>query len=212
MTTPRFALWPAAALLVGCVTINIYFPAAAAEKAADVIIQEILNSAPNQPQPDQSSNQNTDPASGSSPQATLSPAVVVWLSRLQPAVDWLIAPAQAAQANLSVKTAAIDRIRASMKQRFALLQPHFNSGTIGLTPDGLVALRNVSGLPLAQRAKLNQLVAAENRDRNGLYKEIARANDHPEWETQIRSTFAGRWVKNAVTGWWYQESGGWLQK
>lgn len=31
----------AAALLTGCVTINIYFPAAAAEKAADRIIDEV---------------------------------------------------------------------------------------------------------------------------------------------------------------------------
>ncbi|MDB5809166.1 MAG: hypothetical protein JWN94_1288 [Betaproteobacteria bacterium] len=29
------------ALLAGCVTINIYFPAAAAEKAADKIIDEV---------------------------------------------------------------------------------------------------------------------------------------------------------------------------
>jgi hypothetical protein len=31
----------AAAMLSGCVTINIYFPAAAAEKAADKIIDEV---------------------------------------------------------------------------------------------------------------------------------------------------------------------------
>lgn len=31
----------AAALLAGCVTINIYFPAAAAERAADRIIEEV---------------------------------------------------------------------------------------------------------------------------------------------------------------------------
>ena len=30
-----------AAMLTGCVTINIYFPAAAAEKAADRIIEEV---------------------------------------------------------------------------------------------------------------------------------------------------------------------------
>lgn len=36
------ALIPAAAALIaGCVTINIYFPAAAAEKAADRIIDEV---------------------------------------------------------------------------------------------------------------------------------------------------------------------------
>jgi ABC-type uncharacterized transport system auxiliary subunit len=32
---------PLALLLAGCVTINIYFPASAAEKAADSIIDEV---------------------------------------------------------------------------------------------------------------------------------------------------------------------------
>lgn len=34
----------AALLLAGCVTINIYFPASAAEKAADKIIDEVWQS------------------------------------------------------------------------------------------------------------------------------------------------------------------------
>ena len=37
----RLALPVAAILLSACVTINIYFPAAAAEKAADKIIDEV---------------------------------------------------------------------------------------------------------------------------------------------------------------------------
>jgi hypothetical protein len=35
------------AALAGCVTINIYFPAAAAEKAADKIIDEVYRLDPN---------------------------------------------------------------------------------------------------------------------------------------------------------------------
>lgn len=44
MQKTYFKLVPAlglAAVLAGCVTINIYFPAAAAEKAADKIIEEV---------------------------------------------------------------------------------------------------------------------------------------------------------------------------
>jgi hypothetical protein len=37
----RFLLGLAGAALAGCVTINIYFPAAATEKAADKIIDEV---------------------------------------------------------------------------------------------------------------------------------------------------------------------------
>jgi uncharacterized protein len=38
-----------ALLLAGCVTINIYFPAAAAEKAADKVIDEIWQGAAAKP-------------------------------------------------------------------------------------------------------------------------------------------------------------------
>ena len=42
-----------AAALAGCVTINIYFPAAAAEKAADRIIDDILQLTPgSKPKPE----------------------------------------------------------------------------------------------------------------------------------------------------------------
>lgn len=39
----KYLLWslPAVLILSACVTINIYFPAAAAEKAADRIIDEV---------------------------------------------------------------------------------------------------------------------------------------------------------------------------
>lgn len=40
-TTTLLAALACALVLSGCVTINIYFPAAAAEKAADKIIDEV---------------------------------------------------------------------------------------------------------------------------------------------------------------------------
>jgi uncharacterized protein YdbL (DUF1318 family) len=56
-------------------------------------------------------------------------------------------------------------------------------------------------------------VADENRDRNSLYREIARANGHAEWEPQIRATFAKGWIERAHAGWYYQDaSGAWQRK
>ena len=60
--------------------------------------------------------------------------------------------------------------------------------------------------------QVNALVAAQNRDRNALYAEIARANGHPEWQGEIRHTFAQRWIQHARSGWWVQSGGGWTQK
>ena len=62
------------------------------------------------------------------------------------------------------------------------------------------------------RTLVGQLVADENRDRNALYAEIARANGRPEWEKEIRSTFARRWIANAPAGWQYRKGGTWKTK
>lgn len=126
----------------------------------------------------------------------------------------LAAPVVAqAQANLNINTPAITALRAGMQQRHAQLAPHYASGAVGLTRDGNVALRDAAAVPLPQRQQVNALIAAENRDRGALYREIARANGHPEWEADIRATFAQRWVGNAQAGWYYQNaSGAWVRK
>ena len=60
---------------------------------------------------------------------------------------------------------------------------------------------------------MNALIAQANRDRNALYREIALANKKPEWEGEIRTTFAQRWIERAPAGWYYQNaSGAWVQK
>ncbi len=61
--------------------------------------------------------------------------------------------------------------------------------------------------------KRKAAVAAENRDRDAVYREIAVANGQPGWEDQIRQTFAQQWIRNARPGWFYQNANGnWQQK
>ena len=50
-------------------------------------------------------------------------------------------------------------------------------------------------MPLAERATVKRLVAEDNRDRDTLYAEIAKANGHPEWKNDIQQDFARRWVE-----------------
>lgn len=119
--------------------------------------------------------------------------------------------AQAAP-DLEINTPAINAIKNSMQARFNKLAPSFNSGAIGLTKNGLVAVRDVNALPLKDRAGINSLVAEENGDRNALYKEIATGNGHPEWQGEIQSTFAQRWIDKAQAGWFYQDASGWVKK
>ncbi len=119
----------------------------------------------------------------------------------------------AAQANLEINTPAINSIRNSMQARYPQMEPLFASGAVGLTRDGMVALRDANAVPINQRAAANALVAQENQDRGALYREIARANGHPEWEGDIRNVFGQRWIDRAQPGWWYQDSSGaWKKK
>jgi uncharacterized protein len=123
------------------------------------------------------------------------------------------AGATCAQANLEINTPAIAALQSSMQQRHAQLAPLYAAGAVGLTRDGSVALRDANAVPLAQRAQVNALIAAENQDRAALYREIAQANKRPEWEGEIRSTFAQRWIDRAQPGWYHQNaSGAWVRK
>lgn len=125
----------------------------------------------------------------------------------------LSAGAAYSQTNLEINTPAIAALKNAMQQRHAQLAPHYTSGAIGLTRDGKIAVRDANAIPLAQRQQANALVAAENNDRAALYREIARANNHPEWEDQVRATFAQRWIDKAQGGWWVQsERGDWARK
>ncbi len=118
-----------------------------------------------------------------------------------------------AQANLEVNAPAVVALKSSMQKRHAELAPLYSSGAIGLTREGFIALRDANAIPLTQRQQVNGLIAAENQDRSALYREIARANGKPEWENDIRATFAQRWIDKALGGWYYQNNAGaWVRK
>ncbi len=129
------------------------------------------------------------------------------------ALFFISGTAFAQQADLEVNTPAIAALKGAMQARHNNLAAHYTSGAVGLTKDGMIALREASAVSLAQRAGVAAAVADENKDRAALYKEIASANKHPEWEDQVRTTFAERWVSKAQAGWYFQNAGGaWAKK
>ena len=122
-------------------------------------------------------------------------------------------PAAHAQADIDISSPAIRALTASMKARAGELDPFFSSGAIGLTVrrPGRDPRRECRRPRRPQQPA--KLVADDNADRNSLYREIAGANGHPEWEADIRSTFAERWIANARAGWYYKsKAGAWTQK
>lgn len=187
-------------LLSACVTINVYFPAAAAEKAADRIIEDVWGT--------DAQKSNTNKRSELRP---LQPERVL-LAAAGAVLDLLV-PTANAQADLNIATPVVKQLTASMETRHAQLKKYYDSGAVGLTRDGLIEIRDQNLVPLPERNAARKLVADENADRANLYREIANANGHPEWEADIRKTFAERWIGRASAGWYVQdEKGQWKQK
>lgn len=187
-----------AMLLAACVTINVYFPAAAAEKAAERFVGDVLA----EPQEE-----------GGLFDPLRDPGEVLYLAAWG-VLDFLVPSAQAQQPEIEINTPQINAIKARMAQRQRqTLGAWFDAGAIGFTADGLVTIRDRAAVPLSERRNLESVVADENRDRRAVYREIAIANGHPEWEQQIQETFAREWVQKARPGWFYQDaSGQWRQK
>ncbi|MGB1580130.1 MAG: YdbL family protein [Nevskiales bacterium] len=201
-----FSVLMSSALIAGCVTINVYFPAVAAEKAADRIIDEVWGETPSKGQGD---------AAQTAPQSSLPAAdnlqELAW--RLTGDLLTALVPPAHAAADIDISSPAVQQIKAAMEARHSQLAPHYSSGAIGLTNNGEIALRDPNAVPLQDRNRVKKLVADENADRQALYKEIAIANGQPGWADDIRATFAKRWISKAAGGWYFQDAdGNWQQK
>jgi uncharacterized protein YdbL (DUF1318 family) len=181
-------------LTLACVTVNVYFPAAEVQNAADKIVGEVRGT--------------EAPSTGSeeTPKESM-------LRRSLRAI-MLFESAAYAQADINITTPNIRALKEAMKKRFESLKPFYEGGVIGETKDGLVSIRSLDGLGLKEKADAKKLVEAENADREKLYAEIVQANDlPPDSVPQIKELFANSWRKDAKKGWWIQkDNGDWVKK
>ena len=187
------------ALVGSCVTINVYFPAAAVEEAAGEIVDDTWG--------DQSGE--TAPEDEGVPESSLpSRFKSTTLFRMG------VVPAQAQAADINVTTPAIRALKQSMQQRAAALGPFLDRGAVGIAANGHLAVRAPKKLNLKERARVTQLVEAENRDREALYVEIAKANKFDSSKVgEIRNIFARQWKNKAKVGWFIQNpQGQWSKK
>lgn len=182
-------------LLSACVTVNIYFPAAAVQRAADEIVKETWGG------PSEKTEKNQ-------PQSLLrfAPLGTLWLG--------LVREAFAQEADINVSNPAIRGLRDSIKRRSGAIKPYMDKGSAGINQSGLLVVRSSEGLSLKERAEVQQLIEAENRDREALYAEIAKANNiPPDAVPKIKGIFAKSWIDQAQSGWWIQDSqGNWKRK
>ena len=186
------------AVLASCVTINVYFPSAAAERAAEQFVEDVLG-------------ETREDGSLFDPLERSGEVIYVAAAGL---LDFIVPSAHAQQPDFEINTPQVNAIKARMVERQRMhLNSWFDAGAIGFTSDGLVRVRDRSAVGLGERRQLESVVAEENRDRKAVYREIAVANGHPEWETKVQQTWSQEWIRNARPGWYYQQSNGsWQQK
>ncbi len=129
----------------------------------------------------------------------------------------LVLPAGAARAepiNLDVGTPPVVVVRHAMTQRQSRLERFYKIGVIGLGNDGMLRVRDSSGLTLAQRQIAEKLVDHENHDRESLIIAIAEAHEGKQARREeVRAALLKRWQGEFKSGWWLQDAQGhWFQK
>jgi uncharacterized protein YdbL (DUF1318 family) len=195
-----FSVLAVLALLAGCVTVNVYFPAAQVEKTAEKIVDDVYRDAKEPPKQEPTEKPHSSIEGGTF-------LGIVRLAGFGPAMAY-------AEEATSVSNAAIRGLKEQIGQRHQELLPFYQAGQVGITRDGFLEVRGTSGLGLPQVASLKRLVDADNAARRQLYAEVAKAlNLKPEQVPQVRTVFAKQWRDKAATGWAIQsDDGQWGRK
>jgi uncharacterized protein YdbL (DUF1318 family) len=183
--------------LSSCITVNIVFPAAEVQEAADKYVDDVMKMVEEEKEKDEGETQ---------PQKQ---------NYFLPGIrDFLIKDAYAQDMDINVSTPSIRALKDSSAKRLGEMAPYFSQGVLGINNQGLIEIKDPATLGLQDKAKVSGLVSAENKDRENLYSEIAKANNFGnEKVPEIKRLFANSWREKAGAGWWIQDdNGNWTKK
>ena len=189
--------------LIGCVTINLYFPEGEVKDLAQKIEDEVQKTAEEETVPAEEAAPST-PDQSRNRDATgpldflLGVSVVEAQSVPEP----------------EVTNPAIRKIIDSRAARLGEVNRFKGQGVIGENNKGLLEARNLESITdLRARAEVQKVVRDENADREQLYKEIAAVkNIDLSQLDKIRATYAETLRANARPGDWIQlPDGAWKQ-
>src|SRR6185369_12016019 len=119
-----------------CVTVNIYFPAAAVQRAADAIVNETWGG-PDKEEP----RRGPKPAPGE--RGSLEPKIFAFA---------FAADAFAQEPDINVSNPSIRALKDSIRARSEAIKPFMDKGNVGINRDGLLTVRTTDGLNLKERA------------------------------------------------------------
>jgi len=175
----RITVATATLLVLACVTINIYFPAEKVETVAGEIVEEIRGPDSEKQKEDENTADKKQGYYGSKP---------VFASLVSPAY---------AQEVTEVSNPTIRDLKERMKARFPQIKPWYEKGALKEGDDGYVQLAAADSMGIKERANLRNLVAAENKDREQLYREVAKAlSIDPGQVDKVAAIFAKEWQKS----------------
>ncbi|SDL30497.1 Uncharacterized conserved protein YdbL, DUF1318 family [Maridesulfovibrio ferrireducens] len=180
-----------------CVTVNIYFPAAQVEKAAEDIVDDIYGTDAQQP------INNKDSSSLPSFLAFITPSAAHAKDVTESDIE-----------GLKQSNSAIRGLKQNIAADHQQLIPYYNAGNIGINKSGYLELINKKGLSLPDTAAVRRLISQDNNTRKKLYAEVAASMNIPGSEiVKITNIFTEVWQKKAPAGWWIQDaSGNWKKK
>jgi len=154
--------------IFACVTINIYFPAEQVESVAGEIVDDIRG------------------RESTGDQESMLRTIHLVLSSN---IAW-------AQDVTDVSNPTIRALKEQMKARYSQMKSYYDKGMLKEGDDGYVAVADNSGLNLKEKRDLNNLVSAENKDREILYAEVAKALKIDDSQiSKVAEIFAKEWQK-----------------
>jgi uncharacterized protein len=177
-------------VFLSCVTVNVYFPAREVEKKAGDIVDDIRKNTDSAPAP-------------AGPQSSWKEGLYGYC--LNGNLAW---------AQKQGDSPAVQNLKKQMGERFSRMKPYYQKGAIGEGFKGFVETRDAGSLSAAEKTEVQQLVEAENRDRQALYQEVAKSmNITPDQIMKVQRIFAEKWQQSSTAGWWIQkEDGKWVRK
>ena len=154
--------------ILACVTINIYFPAEQVESVAGEIVDDIRG------------------RESTGDQESMLKTIRLVLSSN---IAW-------AQDVTDVSNPTIRALKEQMKERYSQMKSYYDKGMLKEGDDGYVAVEDNSSLNLKEKRDLNNLVNAENKDREILYAEVAKALKIDGSQiSKVAEIFAKEWQK-----------------
>jgi hypothetical protein len=183
----RLLWWTTVLCMMGfvfaCVTVNIYFPAEQVETVAGEIVDEIRG-------------QDGGQIGGQKGIEKQSSLMNTERSFVQRALLLLFPSHAWAQDATTVSNATIRGLKERMKTRYAQLKPYYQKGMLQEGDEGYVSIARDDELGLREKRDLKALVDAENKDRETLYAEVARALVIDASQiNKVAEIFAKEWQK-----------------